>query len=662
MFKVFDSAKTCQIILRAKLKSVKKATQDLGGNLERLSGQKGAFPITEKAESGTNKIFVLTVGDELPKNIIAPTDPESYTIAVTENAVYIVGFDELGTVYGIYGFATKLLNISPVYRLTDVFPKQTEALTLKEQFLASSPCRVRFRGWFLNDEDLLTDFKISGGTRNINYPFYQNVMDTDVLDMILETALRLENNLIIPGSFVDIDNPAEEKLVKTACERGLYVSQHHVEPMGVSYFGAENYLKKRGLDNEAISFITNRERMVEIWRYYAEKWAKYGDKVIWQLGLRGKADQAVWQADPSVPQSMKDRGGIISDAISAQYEIVRNTLKTDDFYSTATLWNEGSVLYGKGYLQLPKNTIPVFSDCGIDQMFGADLYDVALQSDRPFGVYYHIAFWMRGPHLTEGCHPEKQAFCYREASKTNKLCYSILNVSNVRPLHVSAMLNAEILKDPQGFSWEAELLKLDLELFGDSGKQINDLRRQYYGCFFDLGEPLLKRTAEFWHFYYREYEELPFMRNAADDGMLALFGKMMLLNRLTDKLPSFTTDTKLALAKSAESFKNLYAKCEALEADLPKETLLYFRQFLKYQVLHMQKLTEWCVACMELKSQTASKEEKKLSGEIACNALKTILEERTVLEVNGWENWHRGEKKIDILGLLELTERSRNEA
>ena len=84
MFKVFDSDKACQIVLHSNALSVKKATQDLVGNLERLSGQKGAFPITENAESGTNKIFVLTVGDELPKNAIAPTCPEGYTITIKE--------------------------------------------------------------------------------------------------------------------------------------------------------------------------------------------------------------------------------------------------------------------------------------------------------------------------------------------------------------------------------------------------------------------------------------------------------------------------------------------------------------------------------------------------------------------------------------------------
>jgi hypothetical protein len=183
--------------------------------------------------------------------------------------------------------------------------------------------------------------------------------------------------------------------------------------------------------------------------------------VIWQLGLRGKADEAVWKADPSISSSIADRGAIISNAIRAQHDIICDVLNTEDFYSTATLWNEGSELYGKGYLKLPKNTIPVFSDFGLDQMFGDDFYTTRREADRKYGIYYHAGFWALGPHLTEGCNPEKMAYCYRDAAEKNNLYYSILNISNVRPLHISAIMNARIMSAPLSFSARDELFKLD---------------------------------------------------------------------------------------------------------------------------------------------------------------------------------------------------------
>ena len=648
---IFDQDRDIKLVVEANAdKAILLAVYDIQKNLRQLSGKPDGFDVTT---DGHNGIIVKTIASE---------EIESYTVTVESKRVLITGSDTLGTVFGVYAFATRCLNILPVYRLVDVFPETTDRFELKEQSFSSMPRPVRFRGWFLNDEDLLTDFKISGGTRKIPYPFYQNVMDTEVLDMILETALRLENNLIIPGSFIDIDNPAEEKLVEASYKRGLYVSQHHIEPMGVSYYTADNYLKDRGLQGEDVSFITNRERMIEIWAYYAEKWAKYGKRVIWQLGLRGKSDNAVWKTDPNAPKSMDERGGLISDAINTQYEIVRDTLKTDSFYCTSTLWNEGSVLYGEGYLTLPENTIPVFADFGVDQMFGEDLLNVALKSNRPYGVYYHAAFWHLGPHFTEGCNPEKMAYCYNVAASENQLCYSILNISNVRPLHVAAAMNAKILAKPTNFNAKEELLNLDITLFGRLGEKVNNIRQKYYACFADFGEACLRKIADLWCFYYHDYQNLPFIRNAVTDGQLMLFGRYILENKPgTNFFPSRDESIKTMLKNSALAFSALYKEAEELESELSQEIILYFKQFLKYHILHMQLMTEWCVALMETLDEALTDKERTAYFELASNKLKTILQERKILEVNGWENWHGGDKKINIPALLELTENARDE-
>ena len=644
--RIFDKEYDIAIILEENTdEAIYLAAKDLQNNLRRLSGKKGGFDIVYN-NKGCG-IYIKTLPTE---------ETEAYTVSVTSDSIFITGTDTLGTVYGIYAFATKCLNILPVYRLVDLFPKPTDVFELDQQSFTSLSHKIRFRGWFINDEDLLTEFKISGGYRNIDYPFYQNVMDTEMLDMILETALRLEINLIIPSSFVDIDNPDEEKLVEAVCRRGLYVSQHHVEPMGVSYFGADNYLKKFGYDNETVSFLTNRERMVEIWQYYAKKWAKYGDKVVWQLGLRGKGDQAVWKADTSIPNSMETRGQIITDAMQTQYDIICRTMGTKEFHSTATLWYEGSELYGNGFLKLPEATIPVFSDLGFDQMFGEDLYIMKAHQNIKYGVYYHICFWSVGPHLTEGCNPEKMAYCYRTAAESGNLFYSILNVSNVRPVHYSATLNARLLEFPDTFDMSVQMLALDEELFGKDGAAINALRRNYYESFADFGEILLRNMAKNKCFYYRGYENLPFIRNAATDGQLTYFGKYLLTG--TDKvyLPKATKETRLILAESAKKFEALYMRAEMLESCLNEEIRTYFGQFLKYQIKHMQLMSEWCIGCIDIMDDSLSKEQRLISGANACESLKSILKERQILEQGIWKNWHNGDKKINISKLLELTE------
>ena len=622
---LFDRKGSAGICLKIDSEAVRLAAMDLQRDLRRLSGQPEGFDFSEDG-----KIIVS----------VSAGVPESYTVTV-DTQVHITGGDVLGAIYGIYAFADRCLHILPVHRLVDVFPETVETMYLQPCSFASAKRAVQWRGWFLNDEDLLTELVYSGGKRHIDYPFYGDVVDIAVLDMILETALRLEMNLVIPASFVDILNPDERKLVDAVCRRGLYISQHHVEPVGVSYFAADAYIKNCGKEDESVSFIANRSRMEEIWRTYITAWAQYGKQVVWQLGLRGKADQAVWKADPNAPMTDEDRGRLITEAIATQYDIICEAVG-EGFASTATLWNEGSALYGKGYLQLPKDTIAIFADFGISQMFGEDFYTLPRLPGGQYGVYYHSAFWALGPHLTEGCRPEKMVYSLREAYERNSLHYAILNVSNVRPVHYAAMVFAQVLRDPAHADAAAITEALDETLFGEMGAQVNALRKDYYDAFANFGQNALRMAADKWQFYYHNHGDAPFAENAVTDGYLAFFGKGLLRGVPCAAQPEQNLARNELLA-SEEKFSALYEKLCALPGSL------YLEQFLKYQTEHMLLLTRWCLAVMDMLDGLEGAKAR------ACDYLQQLLEKRKVLEEGTWKNWHRGDKKINIPLLLQMT-------
>jgi hypothetical protein len=53
--------------------------------------------------------------------------------------------------------------------------KETEKLgkpSWKSINYVSSKPTFKYRGWFINDEDLLTEWYESSGRRNIDYPYY----------------------------------------------------------------------------------------------------------------------------------------------------------------------------------------------------------------------------------------------------------------------------------------------------------------------------------------------------------------------------------------------------------------------------------------------------------------------------------------------------------
>ena len=121
---------------------------------------------------------------------------------------------------------------------------------------------------------------------------------------------------------------------------------HHVEPMGVSAFTFFNYWEKRG-QKPLFSFYSSRDKLIEVWKHYAEEWARYPN-VIWQVGLRGIADRPMWLADPNIPQSNSDRGALISEAIQLQLNIIKGVDKRPKPLISTTLWAEGSQFFRQG--------------------------------------------------------------------------------------------------------------------------------------------------------------------------------------------------------------------------------------------------------------------------------------------------------------------------
>jgi len=73
---------------------------------------------------------------------------------------------------------------------------------------------------------------------------------------------------------------------------------------------------------------------------------------------------------------------------------------------------------------------------------------------------------------------------------------------------------------------------------------------------------------------------------------------------------------------------------------------------LRQQTFHMLQLTQWACAAYEIRFR----EDSPAVRTRAAGYLRGILEDRKILEQGQWENWHRGDTKVNIPKLLELTE------
>jgi hypothetical protein len=409
-----------RILVTSEEPPVVNATRDLAADCERVFGRP-AQVVTTTSAGGAN--ITLSIDPLL-------TGPEAWRVAVDSSGVRITGSDALGLVFGIYTFSERCLGVDPLWFWKGMPPERRARVSIEPQTFASAPAKFRYRGWFINDEDLLTEFGTSGGRRFIEYPFYSQVIDFAMAERIYEALLRLGGNLIIPASFADVMNAPEAELIKRAVARGLYVTQHHVEPLGVSHFGFENFWRARG-ERKEFRYSTDPDAVRTAWRAFAEKWRTLaGDQVVWQLGLRGRGDRPIWANDKAiVPETA---GDFISRAIAEQWTIVRSVDPRPEPPATITLWAEGSELMATGRLTFPPGITVVFADRGPLQEMRHDFDTFAPQREYRYGAYYHVAFWTLGPHLVQGVSAHRVHRLFERLQERGATHYAIVNVSNVR--------------------------------------------------------------------------------------------------------------------------------------------------------------------------------------------------------------------------------------
>ena len=485
---VADNQQASVYLAESTTTPVRLAVNDLISDVEKISGK--SLEIVGQPKEDGAQLMIFNLADEAQAEEALALNPSLDTLVgqweayVVQNItgdgtphLMIAGSDERATMFGIYHFIEEYLGVDPMYYWSDLEPEKQEQLAWDEVRIVQNKPTFTYRGGFINDEDLLTEWKNGGGERDIDYRFYSQVVHPDVIRRVFETMLRLRLNLIIPASFVDIHNPPEERLVAEAAKRGLFVSMHHIEPMGVSAFAYQNYWRERG-EEPLFSFYSEREKIIETWQEYARRWAKYPN-VIWQVGLRGIADRPMWMADPGVPQSDAERGAIISEAIQVQSEII-DTLVRNPVLST-TLWAEGASLNEQGLLTFPDSVIVVFADNSPGWKWQLDFYQTERNPANAYGVYYHHQLWNSGPHLAQGVPPAKTYAMFQEALDHDASEYAVMNISNLREFVLGLEASAEMLYNFDSFQLDEFRQQWFAQRFGDARETV----QAAYQAFFD---------------------------------------------------------------------------------------------------------------------------------------------------------------------------------
>ena len=159
----------------------------------------------------------------------------------------------------------------------------------------SKPARVRYRGWFVNDETLISHWKVE---RRSDLAFA----------MVFETLLRLGGNLVIPGT-----GENGHRYHDLAADMGLIITHHHAEPLGAKMF-VQAYPELEP------KFSLYPEKFRALWQDAIDR--QKTTPTVWNIGFRGQGDKPFWEDDPQYDTPEK-RGALISRLIREQYALVK---------------------------------------------------------------------------------------------------------------------------------------------------------------------------------------------------------------------------------------------------------------------------------------------------------------------------------------------------
>ena len=291
---------------------------------------------------------------------------------VSDTVLEIIGTNSRAVMYGVLAISREFLGVDDNWYFLDTRPIKKETVLFDEKKIKQPLYQVKYRGWFINDEVMISEWKDHNSSQY-------------VWERIFETLLRNGGNLIIPGT--DENSHLNRQL---ASKFGLIITHHHAEPLGASMFA-------RTFPDLEASYLKYPALFKQIWQEGIKK--QHDSEVIWTLGFRGQGDRPFWLDDTSKIWTDQDKADVINEVIGTQYSMVKAVYP--DAICAVNIYGEMTELYNLNLLELPADVIEIWADNGYGKMVSrrqgnednrAPILDNVIHSERLSGIYYHAAF------------------------------------------------------------------------------------------------------------------------------------------------------------------------------------------------------------------------------------------------------------------------------
>ena len=630
------------------------AAQDLANDFRSVIGQ--PLRVIHSEDDAAPVTIVIGQQGRFPAEIrpVASTAPESFSISTRRGqlngrptqTVLLSGADMRGAMYAVYEFSQRYLGIDPMYYWTDNQPAHRAFVQVPESLSETFPQPVfKYRGFFINDEDLLTGWAPAG-------PKEQTGISLDVWNKIYETTLRLKGNMIAPGTWI-FPNDGQ---VKLAARRGLIVTQHHAIPLGLNV--------ARWPKDVPYNYTTHPEILERAWRNAVNSYLP-NQEVLWSVGLRGLSDVTYASMDPSVQNDNKALGQLISKAIADQIGIVRSVRPDAKFVTN--LWQEGARLKQQGDLKIPPEVSTVWADDGYGYL--QDHGEVTAGQ----GAYDHVAMMNeRANQLTEMV-PVERSFSemgrYINAGATD---YFLVNTSDIRPVSMSTRAVMDVAwKGLPGGAEPADAFyrEWSVEEFGEkAAPKLVELYKAYFQAPAHFGSPIHEYGDQLYHTEARQML-LSFMTEAPLYSIPGQAPKWepprVLLPGAPSNRPTGKEWLREAIAREIQQCHDaqprwdaVWNKAVSIEPLIPSAR----QPFYAAQVLAMIAINRESNRVLFLVSKAIEDAQNRDAAQAHADlnqALKCfdgIQLAETAAEYGKWKNWYRGDWLTGIYRTRELVQ------
>ena len=474
------------------------AAEALASDIEQVTGKRPAVK-KDAAGLGASAVIIGTIGKSAAIDRLIDQKKidvsqlrgqwESFLLQVVNNplpgvdrALVIAGSDRRGTAFGVFELSEQI-GVSPWVYWADSAPKHRKTLSIKAAVQVVGPPRVKYRGFFINDEDWgLTPWAAKHLDKDINN------IGPKTYAKVFELMLRLKANYLWPAM-----HPVSEEFGKIkenitlADDYAIVMGASHAEPMNRDnvHWNQENRGPWR--------YDTNKAGVDAYWEEWAKLRGKY--EAVWSVGMRGIHDSGM-----QGPRDINEQVAILQNAIQSQRKLITQYVGPAAEVPQAFMpYKEALAQYQAG-LKLPDDVTLVWCD---------DNYGYIRQLNTPAeqkrtggaGVYYHISY-LGAPKPYLWINTTPPALIWSEMHKA--LAYGadriwVLNVGDIKPGEIGMEFWTKFAWNPAAYGPGAQhqfLVEFATREFGaDNAEAIATLLDDYYRLAFARKPELMARDV-----------------------------------------------------------------------------------------------------------------------------------------------------------------------